>query len=120
MAQALYVSGDLFLMPSSFEPCGISQMLAMRAGQPCVVHGVGGLKDTVLPGRTGFVFDGENGREQATQWIELTLKAVRMAKEEPKSFKAIRQAAKAERFEWSTVAKHYLEQLYVSPTTQAN
>ncbi|MFP3534593.1 starch synthase, partial [Burkholderia sp. SIMBA_042] len=34
----MYQLGDLFLMPSSFEPCGISQMLAMRAGQPCLVH----------------------------------------------------------------------------------
>ena len=57
-AAGLYANGDLFLMPSSFEPRGISQMLAMRDGQPCVVHHTGGLKDTVQDGRTGFAFNG--------------------------------------------------------------
>jgi len=47
LADTLYRQGDLFFMPSSFEPCGISQMLALRAGQPCLVHHVGGLRDTV-------------------------------------------------------------------------
>lgn len=42
LANSIYESGALFLMPSSFEPCGISQMLAMRAGQPYLAHGVGG------------------------------------------------------------------------------
>ena len=46
-------------MPSLFEPCGISQMLAMRNGVPCLVHHSGGLKDTVEHMKTGFSFDGD-------------------------------------------------------------
>ena len=69
LAEPLYRSGDLFLMPSSFEPCGISQMLAMRAAQPCVVHGVGGLRDTVEDGRSGFVFTGATPQEQASNFV---------------------------------------------------
>ena len=56
-------------MPSSFEPGGISQMLAMRAGQLCVVHGVGGLKDTVTDNVNGFVFDGLTSRAQASNFV---------------------------------------------------
>lgn len=65
----LYRDGDLFLMPSSFEPCGIGQMFAMRNGQPCVLHDVGGLKDTVEHGRTGFVYEGANPNEQAKRFF---------------------------------------------------
>ena len=65
LSHALYNNGDLFVMPSSFEPCGISQMLAMRAGQPCLVHAVGGLNDTVQDGVTGFSFSGADSTEQA-------------------------------------------------------
>ena len=62
VADWLYRNGDLFLMPSSFEPCGISQMMAMRCGQPCLVHAVGGLKDTVTDNLDGFHFRGETRR----------------------------------------------------------
>ena len=65
LARALYAAGDLFLMPSSFEPCGIGQMLAMRDGQPCLVHHVGGLRDTVLDDETGFAFSGDGLTAQA-------------------------------------------------------
>ena len=76
LANALYERGDLFLMPSSFEPCGISQMIAMRHGQPCIVHSVGGLRDTVTHGKTGFVFDGDTQVEQADRFVEGTLDAL--------------------------------------------
>ena len=52
-------------MPSSYEPCGISQMLAMRRGQPCVAHAIGGLRDTIRDGETGFLFDGSMPDVQA-------------------------------------------------------
>ena len=67
--ELLYKAGDLFLMPSSFEPCGISQMLAMRDLQPCVVHAVGGLKDTVQDGVNGFSFTGDSPAEQAQNFV---------------------------------------------------
>ncbi|MEE4184148.1 MAG: glycogen/starch synthase, partial [Gammaproteobacteria bacterium] len=83
LSEQLYSAGDLFLMPSSFEPCGISQMFAMRAGQPCVVHGVGGLADTVDDGRTGFVFGGTTPAVQAEQFIAAVDRAVEMKRSAP-------------------------------------
>src|SRR5690606_5794987 len=65
LSNTIYSYGDLFIMPSSFEPCGISQMLSMRAGQPCLVNAVGGLRDTVIDGDTGFVFEGKTIGQQA-------------------------------------------------------
>lgn len=110
VSQALYNTGNLFLMPSSFEPCGISQMLAMRAGQPCLVHGVGGLNDTVHHGKTGFVFRGENGWEQGNNLLELFDDVLSMP---AKQLTDVVSAAAQERFTWDTVAQEYLLQMYV-------
>ena len=60
LANLLFANGDLFLMPSSFEPCGISQMLAMKDGQPCLAHAVGGLRDTIADERDGFLFEADS------------------------------------------------------------
>jgi len=112
IADAMYATGDLFLMPSSFEPCGISQMLAMRAGQPCVVHGVGGLRDTVRDGVTGFVSQGKNPDEQARQFVQRTRDAIALLLTQPDKFDRIRAAAAAERFTWRQAAVSYSEKLY--------
>jgi starch synthase len=112
LADPLYVLGDLFLMPSSFEPCGISQMLSMRAGQPCVVHGVGGLKDTVEDEFSGFVFAGDSLTNQVQAFISSVIRALRWQRSKQQSFSAIRRAAKASRFEWSTAAKNTIAKLY--------
>ena len=108
----LYSTADLFLMPSSFEPCGISQMLAMRAGQPCVVHAVGGLKDTVVDGLTGFVFGGRTPAEQAENFVRTVNTALCVKQENPSLWQDICSAAAAQRFSWLDAAKDYRDQLY--------
>ena len=108
----LYSSTDLFLMPSSFEPCGISQMLAMRAGQPCVVHAVGGLKDTVQDGVTGFVFSGSAVAEQAENFVNSVQAAISTRQENPARWQEICENAAAERYSWEVAALAYRERLY--------
>lgn len=109
LSQALYKSGDLFLMASSFEPCGISQMLSMRAGQPCLVHGVGGLNDTVVDAVNGFVFRGDGEQEQGIGLLDRLQHVLTM---DAKSLASVAKSAAAARFSWTTVAEEYLSKLY--------
>jgi len=113
LADQVYSAGDLFLMPSSFEPCGISQMLAMRAGQPCLVHAVGGLKDTIEDGVTGYQFGGSTPQEQAGALLALVAKLVRSHKRSHRKWQLMRKRASTVRFEWRDSAAQYLAQLYV-------
>jgi len=112
LAECMYECGDLFLMPSSFEPCGISQMLAMRAGQPCVVHGVGGLRDTVSHNETGFVFNGATPGEQATALVAAVDAALTLRTHDTTRWQSIRREAAAQRFSWARAARAYVETLY--------
>lgn len=112
IAQALYSCGDLFMMPSSFEPCGISQMLAMRAGQPCLVHQVGGLNDTVEDGVSGFTFCGESLKMQAQAMVQAFAEALRCIEDEPEKWQKIRTAATGSRFTWHSSVEQYLRELY--------
>ncbi len=114
LAQALYASGDLFVMPSSFEPCGISQMLAMRSGQPCLVHAVGGLKDTVEDEVNGFAFTGDNVGDQASNMLERFNSLLEMKRQDPERWMAVSAAAAQARFSWSAVAVAYKSYLYTS------
>ncbi len=111
-SEMLYASGDLFLMPSSFEPCGISQMLAMRSGQPCVVHAVGGLKDTVRDGETGFTFDGNAPEEQARNFVSAVDRALDMRANDQDRWLQMRHQAEAQRFSWQATAERYIRDLY--------
>lgn len=112
LSEDLYRYGDLFLMPSSFEPCGISQMLAMRAGQPCLVNAVGGLKDTVVHNKTGFCFSGNNAEEQAVAMVAELTRLLDVYESNPQEWKQVSDAAKAERFTWENSATDYIGLLY--------
>ncbi|WP_228729875.1 glycogen synthase [Shewanella avicenniae] len=110
LSTALYQCGDLFLMPSSFEPCGISQMLALRAAQPCLVHSVGGLRDTVVDGKNGFTFGGENLQAQAAELLDTLDRALALYGAE--AWQSMVENAGSCRFEWQASAERYVNELY--------
>lgn len=111
-AEALYASGDIFLMPSSFEPCGISQMMAMRAGQPCLAHRIGGLKDTIIDHYNGFTFQGDTVEAQVDQMVNAFEKVLQIMEHEPETWQRIRNNAAAARFSWEATVNRYFEKLY--------
>lgn len=102
LAQRIYAGSDIFLMPSSFEPCGLGQMIAMRYGTLPLVRRTGGLADTVVEGENGFVF------EERT--VEAYLGAVERAVEaySDQSFwpSAVKRALGAD-FSWDRSALEY-------------
>ena len=112
LSEVIYGLGELFLMPSSFEPCGIAQMLAMRAGQPCLAHRVGGLKDTINDGIDGFTFSGRDPARQAAAFLRKLRQALKLKQDDPRQWRAIRGAAAARKFHWADSARQYVESLY--------
>lgn len=112
LAEQLYHYCDLFLMPSSFEPCGISQMLAMRAGNPCLVHAVGGLADTVKHLENGFVFAGEGPVAQAQGMLRGFAQALQIYHQDPARWKMLSRNARRARFDWDRVVQAYERVLY--------
>ena len=114
LSEKMYSSGDLFLMPSSFEPCGISQMLSMRAGQPCLAHSVGGLSDTIIHDQNGFTFSGNTHLQQAENLLTCFQSVITMKKQTPKEWDEISSKALASRFLWRDVAQDYVKYLYMS------
>ncbi|MDT0675687.1 glycogen synthase [Autumnicola musiva] len=108
----LYQESDLYLMPSLFEPCGISQMLAMRNGQPCLVHHTGGLKDTVVHKKTGFSFKGDTIEEKKENFIKVFSETVDLFFNDKKEWKKISANAKKQKFTWKKSVDEYYKYLY--------
>lgn len=115
LAQQIYAACDLFLMPSAFEPCGLSQMMAMRYGTLPIVHEVGGLRDTVLPYNpydqtgTGFSF-----QEFSGYWLTKTVeRALDLYHHDKEAWEMLQQNAMACDFSWDTASQAY-EDLYRS------
>lgn len=114
LAQKIYASADMFLMPSAFEPCGLSQMMAMRYGTLPIVHEVGGLKDTVRPFNpfdktgTGFGFNHFSGF-----WMTNTLFfALDIFRNHKEDWQVIQKNAMSTDFSWDTASLAY-EKLYM-------
>ncbi|HMB64310.1 MAG TPA: glycogen/starch synthase [Eudoraea sp.] len=112
LIDSIYLEADLYFMPSLFEPCGISQMLAMRNGNPCLVHNTGGLKDTVTHMKTGFSFDGKTFDEKIENMIAVFDEALNIYKNDQTTWKTIQENARNMRFTWEKSVDKYYRLLY--------
>jgi starch synthase len=106
-ANLLYEAGDLFLMPSDFEPCGITQMIAMRNGCLPLVPDVGGLFDTVQDMQTGFVYSGINRPLARQALLDSLDKALDCYTHDVKKWTDMQENAMRARFEWTAAAERY-------------
>lgn len=110
LSQRMYAAADLFLMPSLFEPCGLSQIIAMRYGTLPVVRETGGLKDTVMPYNqytgegTGFSFANFNGDELG----DTVFRAARLFWDDRAAFDKLVTNAMEQDFSWTRSADAYL------------
>ncbi len=110
LANRIYAASDIYLMPSKSEPCGLSQMIAMRYGSVPVVHATGGLKDTVWPynpeteeGR-GFTFQSYNGED----FLNAIDRALGLYYDAPEAFARLRKHDMKEDFSWKDSAQKYM------------
>ena len=111
LAARIYAGGDIYLMPSKSEPCGLSQMNAMRYGTVPVVHATGGLKDTV-PGvdeqgqnGLGFTFQSYN----ADDFLWALKRALHLYQQDPQCFRALQQRDMEQDFSWDKPARRYMD-----------
>ena len=110
LSMAIYAGADLFLMPSRSEPCGLSQMIAMRYGTVPIVRETGGLKDTVTPyeawrdSGNGFTF----ANYASSDMLYVIREAVYLYKDYPDAFARLRARAMACDFSWARSAGEYL------------
>jgi starch synthase len=112
IAQSLYANGTILMMPSSFEPCGLTQMIAMRSGQPCIVHATGGLKDTIIDDVDGFQFEGSTIKTQVDNLVQTVRKWLDIYNNDKIRWESIRKKAFEARFQWNDSAQKYIELIY--------
>jgi len=115
-AQQISLGSDVFLMPSLFEPCGITQMESLSHATPPLVRWTGGLVDTVRPhtdpSGTGFGFDGANRRAILENVIGVAREAVRLYFDSPATFRELQRRGFAARFHWKDSAQKYVTAMY--------
>ena len=104
LARQIYGGSDIFLMPSRYEPCGLSQMIAMRYGSVPLVRAVGGLHDTVTDSETGFVFV-----DTKVKSFNDTLRRALNLYPDRSRWMNLQKAGMAQDFAWPNSARKYLE-----------
>lgn len=104
LARRIYAGSDIMLVPSKFEPCGLTQMIAMRYGTLPLVRKTGGLADTVEDKKTGFVF----GPYTGTALLAKMGEAMKLYQEHPRQFAKMREAAMRMDFSWQHQVKEYI------------
>lgn len=104
LAQTVYAGADMLLMPSKFEPMGLSQIIAMCFGTVPIVRKTGGLADTVKDGKTGFVFK----HYDVHAFIWAIRRAVGMWREDKAAWRGIQERAMKKDFSWTSSAKDYV------------
>lgn len=111
LAARIYAGGDVYLMPSKSEPCGLSQMNAMRYGTVPVVHATGGLRDTVPPvdehgnGGLGFTFQSYN----ADDFLEAVRRCIHLYRDDRDGFRRLQYKDMCTDFSWDKPAARYME-----------
>lgn len=111
LSQRMYAAADMFLMPSKFEPCGLSQIISMRYGTLPIVRETGGLKDTVIPYNeftgegTGFSFTNFNGDEMG----DAVFRAARLFWDNRDAWNQLVTQAMSQDFSWTRSADKYLD-----------
>lgn len=111
LSQRMYAAADMFLMPSKFEPCGLSQIIAMRYGTLPIVRETGGLKDTVIPYNeftgegTGFSFSNFYGDEMG----DAVFRAARLFWDNRDAWNQLVTQAMSQDFSWTRSADKYLD-----------
>ncbi len=113
LIDSMYLESDLYLMPSLFEPCGISQMLAMRNGVPCLAHATGGLKDTIEHLKTGFLFGGATYTDTLKDLEKVLDQALDLFFHNPDGWEDMRSQARRKRFTWKKSVSQYYRDLYL-------
>ena len=111
LAARIYAGGDIYLMPSKSEPCGLSQMNAMRYGTVPVVHATGGLRDTVPPadehgkGGLGFTFQSYNGDD----FLAAIQRAVHLYRDDRAGFEDLQYREMCQDYSWNKPAARYMD-----------
>ena len=113
MARAVFAGADFLLMPSRYEPCGLSQMYAQKFGALPIAHRTGGIAETVFDGKTGLLFEAPE-----RQALEEAIARAFALYQTPREFSAMRRAAMTLDFSWSRSATRYVE-LYLELSGRA-